>query len=64
MSLTATDLQEIGNVIESALSKQTREIIEPLQGEIRALSNDVNDVKEIYTMISVLQSKDNTDIFL
>jgi uncharacterized protein (UPF0335 family) len=52
MSLTTSDLQEIGNVIESALAKQTQEIIEPLQNEIQALRNDI---KEIYNMLSKVE---------
>lgn len=52
MSLTASDLQEIRSVVESALAKQTQDIIVPLQNEIQALRNNI---KEIYDMIADLQ---------
>lgn len=51
MSLTSNDLNEIRNIIESALTKQNNESIKPIQGEIKALRNDI---KEIYEMISDL----------
>ncbi|CAN5430238.1 hypothetical protein BH10PAT3_BH10PAT3_0560 [soil metagenome] len=53
MSLTTTDLNEIRSVIESALTKQTKEIIRPIQDELQGLRNDI---KEIYDMISDLRS--------
>lgn len=46
MSLTASDLQEIRVIITEA--------IKPLEGEIRALRNDI---KEIYVMIAQLQGR-------
>ena len=57
MSLTATDLQEIRNIIKSALDQQTDEDIKPLRNEIQALRNDI---KEIYDMLAELQ-KGSTD---
>jgi hypothetical protein len=54
MSLTTEDLNEIRNVIESALARQTNEIIVPIQNEIQALRNDI---KEIYDMLSEFQVK-------
>jgi hypothetical protein len=48
MSLTTNDLGEIRNIIESALTKQTNEVIKPIQGEMEALRNDI---VEIYDMI-------------
>jgi chromosome segregation ATPase len=53
MSLTSSDLLEIRNIIESALTKQTNEAIMPIQGELEALRNDI---KDIYEMIAELQS--------
>lgn len=52
MSLTANDLNDIRNIVESALSKQSQDVIMPIQSEIQALRNDI---KEIYDMISELQ---------
>ncbi len=52
MTLTATDLDDIRNIVESALSKQNTEVIKPLQGELEAIRNDIRD---IYFMISDLQ---------
>lgn len=54
MGLTTGDLNEIRNVIESALTRQSNEIIEPIKNELQALRNDI---KEIYNMLSELQSK-------
>jgi hypothetical protein len=45
MSLTTNDLEEMRNIIESALTKQTDSIIKPIQSELKALRNDI---KEIY----------------
>ena len=45
MSLTASDLQEIRNIF--------KEEIQPVKGELEALRNDI---KEIYSMITKLQS--------
>jgi len=53
MSLTSSDLLEIRNIIESAITKQTNEAIMPIQGELEALRNDI---KDIYEMITRLQS--------
>lgn len=44
MSLTYKDLQEIRKVVE--------ETLDPIQGELKALGNDI---KEIYAMINDLQ---------
>ncbi|MCL5113216.1 MAG: hypothetical protein M1554_01905 [Patescibacteria group bacterium] len=52
MSLTTTDLDDIRNIVESALIKQNSEIVKPLQGELESL---VNDVKEIYEMLARLE---------
>jgi hypothetical protein len=52
MSLTASDLDEIRNIVESALTRQTDKAIKPIQGEIEALRNDI---AEIYDMIADLQ---------
>jgi ABC-type phosphate transport system auxiliary subunit len=46
MSLTYDDLQAIRKIVEETVS--------PLRGDIEALNNDI---KEIYAMISDLQSK-------
>ncbi len=46
MSLTSSDLQEIRNII--------KEEIQPVQGELHALRNDI---KEIYDMIAQIQSE-------
>lgn len=54
MSLTTNDLEEIRNIVESALTKQTNEAIKPIQSELKALRNDI---KEIYDMIAELQGK-------
>lgn len=50
MSLTQNDLSEIRNIVSEAL--------EPVRGDIKALSNDI---KEIYRMISDLQKSSITD---
>lgn len=52
MSLTTNDLDEIRNIIESSLAKQSQEVIKPIQGELEALGNDI---KEIYEMIADIQ---------
>lgn len=52
MSLNSNDLLEIRTIIESALTKQTNEVIMPLRGELEALRNDI---KDIYKMIAELQ---------
>jgi hypothetical protein len=54
MSLTTEDLNEIRNVIESALARQTSKIIEPIQSEIQALRNDI---KENIRLLSELQNE-------
>lgn len=54
MSLTANDLQEIRTIVRDEVSRQ----IEPLNGEIQALRNDI---KEIYRMPAELQSITITD---
>ena len=58
MSLTTNDLEEIRNIVESALNKQNVEVIKPLQGELIAIRNDI---KDIYFMISALQHSTITD---
>lgn len=58
MSLTTDDLNEIRNVIESALAHQSSEIIKPIQNELQALRNDI---KEIYDMLSGLEDKVASD---
>lgn len=58
MSLSTADLNEIRNIIESALTKQTETAIKPIQGEIEALRNDIS---EIYDMIATLQRSAVTD---
>ena len=50
MSLTTDDLQDIQTIIKDEIN--------PLRGDIEALSNDI---KEIYEMISELQSSTITD---
>jgi len=52
MSLIANDLEEIRNIVESALLKQTQDIIQPVQNELEAIRNDL---KDIYDMIAELQ---------
>lgn len=52
MSLSASDTQDIRSIIESALEKQTQEVIKPILNEIQALRNDI---KEIYDRFSELQ---------
>ena len=52
MSLTTNDLQQIRNIVESAISSQTKEFIIPLQNEVEALRNDI---KEIYDIIAELK---------
>jgi hypothetical protein len=54
MSLTTDDLNEIRNVVESALAHQITEVIKPIQNELQALRNDI---KEIYDMFSGLEEK-------
>ena len=54
MSLNLNDLNEIRNIVESALTKQSEDVIRPIQNELQALRNDI---KEIYDMISDLQNK-------
>ena len=58
MSLTANDLDEIRNIVESALTRQTDVAIRPIQGEIEALRNDI---AEIYDMIADLRRSTITD---
>ena len=58
MSLTTNDLEEIRNIVESALNKQNVEVIKPLQGELIAIRNDI---KDIYFMIADLQHSTITD---
>jgi septal ring factor EnvC (AmiA/AmiB activator) len=60
MSLTASDIQEIRNVVESALNRQTNEIITPIQDEIRALRNDI---KEIYDMLAEIHKNSSSAEF-
>jgi len=60
MSLTSSDLEEIRNIIDSALFKQTQDIIQPIQNELEAIRNDL---KDIYDMIAELQSKPQNSKF-
>lgn len=60
MSLTASDLSEIRNIVESALTQQTHGAILPIQNEIAALRNDI---KEIYDMIADLQKSPASSSF-
>ncbi len=48
MSLTTNDLEEIRNIVVSALNKQNVEAIKPLQEELIAIRNDI---KDMYFMI-------------
>jgi len=52
MSLTTADINQMRDIIESALDRQTNTAIKPIQGEIEALRNDIS---EIYDMIADLQ---------
>lgn len=58
MSLTSEDLDQIRNIVESALTRQTDEAIRPIQGELEALRNDI---KDIYDMIAELQKTVGSD---
>ena len=58
MGLTTNDLEEIRNIVESALNKQNVKVITPLQVELIAIRNDI---KDIYLMISDLQNSTITD---
>jgi hypothetical protein len=58
MSLSPDDLNEIRNIIETALTRQSDEIVKPIQNEIQALRNDI---KEIYDMLSDLQGRVTPD---
>lgn len=58
MSLTSNDLNEIRNIIESALAKQNDEAINPIQGEVEALRNDI---KDIYEMLAEVKSSFTSD---
>ena len=54
MSLTATDLEEIRNIVKSSLSIE----LKPIKDELDMLRNDI---KEIYFMIADLQRSSITD---
>ncbi len=54
MSLTTTDLSDIRSIIREEL----RQELDPIKGELKALSNDI---KEIYKMIAQLQHSAITD---
>lgn len=54
MALTTEDFNEIRNIVESALTRQSNESIKPIQDELQALRNDI---KEIYDMLSEVQNK-------
>ncbi len=54
MSLTATDLEEIRNIVKSSLSIE----LKPIKDELDMLRNDI---KEIYFMIADLQHSSITD---
>ncbi len=57
MSLSSSDLAEIRNIVESAISAQTKDFMIPLQNEIEALRNDI---KEIYDMIAESQKSNGS----
>lgn len=59
MSLTSNDLNEVRNIIESALAKQNDEAINPIQGEVEALRNDI---KDIYEMLAEIQNSSTPDV--
>ena len=44
MSLTATDLGKIRNFVESALAKQSEEVIKPIHDERQAIRNDIKEL--------------------
>ena len=54
MSLTTNDLDEIRNIVESAIHKLTVEEIRPIQNEIKGLRSDI---KEIYDRLDELEGK-------
>lgn len=54
MSLTATDLEEIRNIVKSSLSIE----LKPIKDELDMLRNDI---KEIYFMIADIQHSSITD---
>ena len=54
MSLSATDLSEIRSIFKEEL----RQELEPIKGDLEALSNDV---KEMYAMIADLQRSTISD---
>jgi hypothetical protein len=54
MSLTATDLKEIRNIVKSSLSIE----LKPIKDELDMLRNDI---KEIYFMIADIQHSSITD---
>ena len=54
MSLTSADLDEIRNIVQSAISVELR----PIRDELEIIRNDI---KEIYFMISDLQHSTITD---
>ena len=58
MSLTTNDLEEIRNIVVSALNKQNVEAIKPLQEELIAIRNDI---KDMYFMIQDIQHSTITD---
>lgn len=60
MSLSTNDLSEIRDIIESALARQSEEVIKPLQSELEALRNDI---KDIYDMIVELQNNQTNGNF-
>jgi len=58
MPLTANDLNEIRNIVDSSLMKQSDEVIKPIQDEVQALRSDI---EEIYNMLSDLRHSAITD---
>jgi hypothetical protein len=54
MALTATDLVDIRSIFREELKEE----IEPIRGDLIAMSNDI---KEIYSMIATLQNSSITD---
>ncbi|MES2971289.1 MAG: hypothetical protein V4702_03150 [Patescibacteria group bacterium] len=58
MSLIQNDLREIRTIVHSVVQEVVEPLITPLSNEIQVLRNDI---KEIYDMLSELQSTKITD---
>ncbi len=63
MNLTDDDLgairENVKNEVSVVVRNSVKEEIEPLRGDIEALTNDI---KEIYAMIANLEKKTKTDL--